>query len=138
MKTGEAGRGTPKVVCIDDKEEMVDLLTFILKTNGFEGLGAESGLEGLALIASAKPDLVLLDIMMPDMNGWEVYKRMKADEYMRTIPVIVVSALAQPIDILLAMKIAEVDDYITKPFSPDDLVSSIHKVLAGSSRASSL
>ncbi len=133
----ESGTRIRKIVCIDNETGMVDLLTLILKTYGFEGLGAGSGAEGLELIASAKPDVVLLDIMMPDMNGWDVYKRMKADEYMRTIPVIVVSALAQPIDIVLATKIARVDDYITKPFSPDDLVSSINKVLAESDRASS-
>ena len=122
-------KGIRKVVCIEDDAAMIDLVTLILKTKGFEVLGAMSGPEGLELIAKAKPDLVLLDLMMPEMDGWDVYQRMKADEYMRTIPVIVVTAKAQTIDKVLGLNIAKVQDYITKPFSPSELVKSIHKVL---------
>jgi DNA-binding response OmpR family regulator len=118
-----------KVICIEDDAAMIDLVTLILKTKGFEVLGAMSGPEGLELIASVKPDLVLLDLMMPEMDGWDVYQRMKADEYMRTIPVIVVTAKAQTIDKVLGLNIAKVQDYITKPFSPSELVKSINKVL---------
>jgi CheY-like chemotaxis protein len=118
-----------KIVCIEDKKDMIELITLILKTKGFEVLGAMNGPEGLALIPSAKPDLVLLDIMMPGMNGWQVYQAMKADDYMRTIPVIVVTAMTQSIDETLARYIAKVDDYVPKPFSPNELTDSIHKVL---------
>ena len=68
--------------------------------------------------------------MMPDMDGWEVYQRMKADEYMSTVPVIVVTARAQTIDKVLGLTIQKVQDYITKPFSPSELVSSIDRVLS--------
>jgi DNA-binding response OmpR family regulator len=121
---------TQKIVFIDDDEEMVKLLELFLKKSGFEAIGAQSGSEGLALIKYERPDVVLLDIMMPDMDGWEVYQRMKADEIMRTIPVIVVTCKAQAIDKVLAMNIAKVNDYITKPFSPTALNESINKVLA--------
>jgi DNA-binding response OmpR family regulator len=87
------------------------------------------GREGLEVIARDQPDLVLLDLMMPDMDGWEVYQKMKADEGMKTIPVIVVTAKAQSIDRVLGLHIARVDDYITKPFGPQELLESVEKVL---------
>lgn len=118
-----------KIVCIEDDAAMIELVTLILKSKGFEILGATSGPEGLELIAAHRPDLVLLDLMMPDMGGWDVYQRMKADEFMRTVPVIVVTAKAQTIDKVLGLNIAKVQDYITKPFSPGELVRSINRVL---------
>jgi DNA-binding response OmpR family regulator len=125
---------TPRVVCVEDDETMIDLVKFMLNMKGFDVVGARSGQEALKLIPSTRPDLVLLDIMMPEMDGWEVYQQMKADDYMRTIPVIVVTAKAQPIDEVLARKIAKVDDYVTKPFTPRDLEARIQKVLVDSSR----
>lgn len=73
--------------------------------------------------------MVLLDLMMPDIDGWEVYQQMKADETTRDIPVIIVTAKAQNIDKVLGLQIAKVDDYISKPFSPEDLLSSVERVL---------
>jgi CheY-like chemotaxis protein len=75
------------------------------------------------------PDVILLDLMMPDMDGWEVYQQLKADENTRDIPVIVITAKAQNIDKVLALHIAKVDDFIPKPFTPKDLLDSIEKVL---------
>ena len=81
-------------------------------------------------IAASKnpPDLILLDVMMPDMDGWEVYQQMKADAALRDIPVIVVTAKAQNIDKVLGLHIAKVDDYIAKPFSPQELLESVERV----------
>lgn len=109
---------------------MIDLIRLILGRHGFEVKGANGGLEGLEMIRKEKPDLVLLDLMMPDMDGWEVYQQMKADEATRDIPVIVVTAKAQSIDKVLGLHIAKVDDYIAKPFSPQELLASIDNVLA--------
>ncbi|HLE03882.1 MAG TPA: response regulator, partial [Anaerolineales bacterium] len=95
------GANGKRVVCIEDEPEMIDLVRLILGRRGFEVVGANGGLEGLALVASEKPDLVLLDLMMPDMDGWEVYQRMKSDEALRDIPVVVVTAKAQSIDKVL-------------------------------------
>ena len=67
---------------------------------------------------------------MPDMDGWEVYQKMKADDATKAIPVIVVTAKAQSIDKVLGLHIAKVDDYITKPFGPQELLESVEKVLA--------
>jgi len=74
---------------------------------------------------------VLLDLMMPDMDGWEVYQQMKADEGLRDIPVVVVTAKAQSIDKVLGLHIAKVDDYITKPFGPQELLESVEKIIGG-------
>jgi len=81
------------------------------------------------MIREQKPDLILLDLMMPDMDGWEVYQQVKADEATRDIPVIVVTAKAQSIDKVLGLHIAKVDDYISKPFSPQELLDSVEQVL---------
>jgi two-component system, OmpR family, response regulator VicR len=117
------------ILCVEDEPEMIDLIRLILGRRGFEVKGAAGGVEGLNMIRREPPDLVLLDLMMPDMDGWEVYQQMKADEKTKNIPVIVVTAKAQSIDKVLGLHIAKVDDYITKPFSPQDLMNSVEKVL---------
>jgi two-component system, OmpR family, response regulator VicR len=120
------------ILCIEDEPEMIDLIRLILGRRGFEVKGANGGVEGLQMIRQEMPDLVLLDLMMPDMDGWEVYQQMKADERTKGIPVIVVTAKAQSIDKVLGLHIAKVDDYIAKPFSPQDLMNSVEKVLSRS------
>lgn len=124
------------VVCIEDEPEMVDLIKLILGRKGFELIGAMGGREGLDAIRRIKPDLVLLDLMMPDMDGWEVYQQIKADDELRRIPVIVVTAKAQSIDKVLGLHIAKVDDYVTKPFGPQELLQSVERVLAKAARPS--
>ena len=117
------------VVCVEDEPEMIDLIKLILGRRNFKLIGAVGGREGLDTIRDKKPELVLLDLMMPDMDGWEVYQRMKADPELQDIPVIVVTAKAQSIDKVLGLHIAKVDDYVTKPFGPQELLASVNKVL---------
>jgi len=117
------------ILCVEDEPEMIDLIRLILGRRGFEVKGANGGVEGLKMIHQEKPDLVLLDLMMPDMDGWEVYQQIKADEKIRDTPVIVVTAKAQSIDKVLGLHIAKVDDYIAKPFQPQELLASVEKVL---------
>jgi DNA-binding response OmpR family regulator len=119
-----------KVIVIEDEQAMIQLIKLILEKEGFDVIGANGGAEGLDLITRERPDLVLLDLMMPGMNGWDVYQHMKADDQMKDIPVIVVTAKAQQIDKVLGLHIAKVQDYITKPFSPNELLESIEKVLS--------
>jgi DNA-binding response OmpR family regulator len=119
-----------KVLCIEDEEEMIDLIKLILERKGFEVLGAVGGKEGLEVIRREMPDLILLDLMMPEVDGWEVFRQMRADEQLKDIPVIVVTAKAQSIDKVLGLHIAKVDDYVTKPFGPQELLRSVNKVLA--------
>ncbi|MDH5506215.1 MAG: response regulator [Anaerolineae bacterium] len=118
-----------KVVCIEDEPEMIDLIRLILGRKGFEIIGADGGKQGLDAVREHKPALVLLDLMMPDMDGWEVYQQIKSDVETSNIPVIVVTAKAQSIDKVLGLHIAKVDDYIPKPFSPQELLNSVEQVL---------
>jgi DNA-binding response OmpR family regulator len=119
---------TKKIVYVEDELEMIDLVKLILNRKGYEVIGAAGGREGLDIIREVLPDLVLLDLMMPDIEGWEVYQQMRADDATKHIPVIVITAKAQNIDKVLGLHIAKVNDYISKPFSPQDLVTSVEKV----------
>ncbi|MEZ4666883.1 MAG: response regulator [Anaerolineae bacterium] len=119
-----------KVVCIEDEVEMIELVKMILAREGFEVIGASGGIQGLQTVEDSQPSLVLLDLMMPDMDGWEVYQRMKANPKTSDIPVIVITARTQSIDKVLGLHIAKVDDYITKPFSPIELTSSVNRAIS--------
>jgi len=124
---------TKHILCIEDEPEMIDLIRLILGRKGFDVEGATGGAEGLKKLHQDPPDLVLLDLMMPDVDGWEVYQQMKADEKTKNVPVIVVTAKAQSIDKVLGLHIAKVDDYIAKPFSPQELLNSVEKVIGAKS-----
>jgi len=124
-----------RVVYIEDEPEMIDLVRLILKRKQYEVIGASGGREGLDVVRKMIPDVVLLDLMMPDMDGWEVYQQLKADEATRAIPVIVITAKAQKIDKVLGLHIAKVDDYISKPFSPVELVESLQRVFGEREKA---
>jgi two-component system response regulator VicR len=118
-----------RLAYIEDEIEMIDLVRLILGRQGFTVLGANGGREGLDLVRKELPDLVLLDLMMPDMDGWDVYHQIKSEELTRDIPVIVITAKAQDIDKILGLRIAKVEDYISKPFNPQDLVERVEQVL---------
>ena len=125
-------KNTLKVVYIEDDPGMIDLVSMILSRRGYAVKGAHGGRSGLELISQDPPDLILLDLMMPGMDGWEVYQQLKASEHSRKIPVIIVTAKAQAIDRVLGLHIAKVDDYIAKPFRPQELLDSIDAVLSHS------
>ncbi len=117
------------IVCIEDEPEMIDLIKLILRREDFEFIGAVGGQDGLEKVRELKPDLVLLDLMMPEVDGWEVYRQMKSDDELSRIPVVVVTAKAQSIDKVLGLHIAKVDKYITKPFSPQELLECVNEIL---------
>ncbi len=119
-----------KILCIEDEPQMIDLIKLILENKGYQILGAEGGQQGLEMMRTENPDLLLLDVMMPEMDGGDVLNRMKREIKLRNIPVIIVTARADSIDKVLWMSIAQVDDYVTKPFGPRDLVESVETVLA--------
>lgn len=119
-----------RLIYIEDEQDMIDLVQLILKRKGYQVSGVIGGREGLEAVRRELPDLVLLDLMMPDMDGWEVYQQIKADVSTRDIPVIVITAKAHNIDKVLGLHIAKVNDYIIKPFSPQELVESVERVMA--------
>ena len=123
-----------KVVCVDDEAEMIDLVKYILMREQFVVTGAPNGKMGLEIIKKIQPDLVILDLMMPEMDGWEVYQYMQAQKSMADIPVIILTAKAQSIDRVLGLHIARVNAYLTKPFKPQELLETIDRVLTKSER----
>jgi CheY-like chemotaxis protein len=119
-----------KVVCIEDESEMIDLISLILRRQSVQVIGAIGGRQGLEKIESEEPDLVLLDLKMPVMNGWEVYKQMKASREMKDIPVVVLTAMSRSFEESINLQDGRVDDYITKPFRPRKLIESVNRVLS--------
>jgi two-component system alkaline phosphatase synthesis response regulator PhoP len=123
--------GSATILCIEDETEMIDLLRLMLEREGYRFIGAHGGEAGLERIREEDPDLVLLDLMMPGVDGWEVYRQLQTDPALGEIPVIVVTAKAQEIDVVLGLRIARVADYIVKPFTSQQLLASIRGVLGG-------
>ncbi|MGD2048781.1 MAG: response regulator [Chloroflexota bacterium] len=121
------------ILCIEDEREMIDLFKIILGRRGYRVSGALGGEEGLQRAEELEPDLILLDLMMPGMDGWEVLQRMRANEKLQKIPVIIVTAKSQEIDRVLALHVAQVNDYVTKPFGPQELIDSVNRVLVSKS-----
>ena len=117
-----------KVLVIDDEPDTLELIKLVLESGGFEVIPASSGVEALNIIETVRPKLVLLDIMMPDMDGWEVFRKIKEKD--SSIPIAILTAKAQNIDKLLGLHVLKADDYITKPFSKDELLNKT-RVLMG-------
>jgi two-component system response regulator VicR len=127
MNTNNAPK---KVLVVDDEPDTLELVKLVLESAGFEAILVNNGMEALAKIDAGKLDLVLLDIMMPDMDGWDVFRKIK--ERKPTIPIAILTAKAQNIDKLLGLHVLKADDYITKPFGKNELIGKVRK-LTGSS-----
>ncbi|NQT90480.1 MAG: response regulator [Candidatus Omnitrophica bacterium] len=117
-----------KVLLIEDEESLVELLKFRLEASGYGIETALDGEEGINKIKELKPDLVILDITMPKMHGYDVCRLAKANEETRDIPIIMLTAHAQKKDIEEAME-SGADTFISKPFEPKDLLEKIEKLL---------
>ena len=119
-----------RIVYFEDDNDMVELVRIILGREGFQVDGVAEGQAGIKLVKEILPDLILLDLMLPDMDGLEIFRQLKNDPYTKDIPVIVITAKAQSIDKVLGLEIAKVDQYISKPFRPNELVERVNMVLA--------
>ena len=128
---------TRKILCIEDDPDTSKLIAHILRRKGYEVILAIGGKAGIEAVRQHRPDLVLLDLMMPEVDGWEVFRHMKADPNLDGIPVIAVTAKSHSIDRVMALNIAKVNDYVTKPFLPDDLLRRVHNILNNDEDASS-
>ncbi len=129
LAEGKMSDNQARVLCIDDEPGVIELISLILRSQNIQVDGASSGKEGLEAMRTNPPDAVLLDIMMPEMDGWEVYKRMRSDENLKKIPVIIVTARNSSFEEVIARERAGVDDYITKPFVPNQVRESLSRVL---------
>jgi two-component system OmpR family response regulator len=116
----------PKILVIDDDSPIRDVVRFALAREGFAVVEAENGARGLALAAAEKPDLIVLDIMMPEIDGTEVCRRLRGSGD-RT-PIVFLSSRDEEIDRILGLELGG-DDYVGKPFSPRELVSRVKAIL---------
>lgn len=117
-----------KVAIIEDEADILEVIEYNLAREGFQVYQATDGETALRLVQSETPDLVLLDLMLPKVDGLEVCRRLKADQKTRGIPIIMVTAKGEESDIVLGLGIGA-DDYVTKPFSPKELVGRVKAVL---------
>jgi len=118
-----------KILVVDDETELLKAISILLKTSGYEVITAQDGQEGLEKAKSLSPDLIVLDVLMPKMDGYEVCRMLKFDEKYKSIPIIMLTAKVQDIDKAMGKKVGA-DDYLTKPFETRDLVDKIKKHLA--------
>lgn len=119
----------PYILYIEDERSMIDLVHQTLKLSGYKVISALSGKQGLAMIRERKPDLLLLDLMMPDFNGWDIYRTLKSDAALANIPVIVITARKPETDRVVLKDLPPADDYITKPFDVENLIRSVKNLL---------
>lgn len=122
-----------RVLVVDDEADIVSTVKYRLEFNEFEVVTATNGKEGLEKAASEKPDIILLDISMPVMNGHEMLERLKNSPDIKDIPVIVVSAFSDAKDIAKAAELG-IADYVTKPFDFPDLMGKISNILGNKSQ----
>ncbi|MFL2948318.1 MAG: response regulator [Nitrospinales bacterium] len=117
-----------KIVVIEDEVDILEVINYNLSKEGFDVCSALDGEEGLALIKKEVPDLVLLDLMLPGLDGIEICRKLKTDYSTRSIPIIIVTAKGEESDIVLGLGMGA-DDYMVKPFRPRELMARIRSVL---------
>jgi DNA-binding response OmpR family regulator len=117
-----------RVLVVDDERDLVDLITYNLGRNGYTVLPAFDGLAALEIARREVPDLILLDLMMPGLDGTEVARRLKADSRTATIPIIMLTARGEETDVVVGLTLGA-DDYVTKPFSMKILLARLGTVL---------
>ena len=117
-----------KILVVDDEKDVLDVLRLVLAKSGYEVLTATSGMEGLTQAESQLPDLILLDIMMQQMDGWEVLKLLKLDERTSSIPVVILSARVEPKDKIRGLQEGAID-YVTKPFAVREILTKVAALL---------
>lgn len=121
---------TKRVLIADDEPNIVASLEFLMEQAGFEVMLAANGQEALELVASFRPDLVLLDVMMPVKNGYEVCQHLKGDPATRGVKVILLSAKGRDVEVAKGLELGA-DAYVTKPFSTRELVAKVKELLGG-------
>lgn len=124
-----------KILIVDDEANIRELISFNLKNEGYKTITAADGLTALRLISEERPSLILLDLMLPGMNGYEVCKEVRKEKELSTTPIIMLSAKDAEFDKVLGLELGA-DDYMTKPFSVRELVARVKAVLRRTSPVS--
>jgi DNA-binding response OmpR family regulator len=123
-----ARKARPVILVAEDDEDILELVVFDLEDEGYEVVTARDGEQAITLALERQPDLVLLDVAMPGLDGYEVTRRLRADDSTRATPVVLLTARAQVKDVILGFE-AGANDYVTKPFRPDELRTRLHAAL---------
>lgn len=113
-----------KILVVDDEQAILELLTFNIKQAGYEVIAVEEGYTALEKALTEKPDLIVLDIMLPGIDGFEVCRQLRAEHHSKDIPIIFLSAKTEEFDKVIGLELGA-DDYVTKPFSPRELMARI-------------
>ena len=121
-------RARNRVLLVDDDKQILNSLRVYLELENYEVYTAGNGQEALAKVAEHKPEILVLDIMMPEMDGFEVLEKIKEDNELSLIPVIMLTAKGQPVDVLKGYKMGA-SSYMTKPFNLNELVENIELIL---------
>jgi two-component system, OmpR family, response regulator VicR len=121
--------GQTRILSIEDDPEMRGLLQLILERKGHHVIGVKRGELGLELLKTLKPDVLLLDLMLPDIDGWEIYSQMKADQELAHVPIIIISARDQKQDAAAGHSIMGDDQYLKKPFEIEQLVNAVYAAI---------
>ena len=121
------------ILVVEDEEDIADLVAFNLQRNEYEVVVAYDGIQGLAKAKEIKPDLIVLDVMMPGLDGFRVFKELKKDAKTRAVPVIMLTARGQTEDRIQGLELGA-EDYMTKPFSPKELILRIKNLLKRSTQ----
>ncbi|MBA7479706.1 Alkaline phosphatase synthesis transcriptional regulatory protein PhoP [subsurface metagenome] len=125
-----------KILVVDDEKDVLNLVRRVLIRGGFEVITASDGKEGLAKVYSEAPDLMILDINMPVMDGWQVCRKIRGDPLYKHLPIIMLTVRRAKTDQLKGLDLGG-DEYITKPFSPTELIARVKTVLQRASGKSS-
>jgi phosphate regulon transcriptional regulator PhoB len=120
--------GKEKIIIVEDETDIREVIEYNLKREGYETLVASNGEEALRIIARHSPDLVILDLMLPGLDGIDVCRKLKEDPLSRSVPVIMVTAKGEESDVVLGLGMGA-DDYVTKPFRPRELMGRVRAVL---------
>jgi two-component system, OmpR family, alkaline phosphatase synthesis response regulator PhoP len=125
---GAARRPAARVLIAEDERDVAELIRYTLAREGFEVMVAANGADALRQAQETRPDLMLLDLMLPQVNGWELCRRLKQDPATRSVPVIMLTARSEEGDKVLGFELGA-DDYVTKPFSTRELVARVRAVV---------
>ena len=133
MVTDEAGKiggcKVAEILVVDDNPGMVGLVIKVLNDSGYTAVGAESGREALEILKQKKPDLILLDVMMPRLDGWQTLKLIRKEPDLKNVPIAMLTVKKLTHETILSNEIGEIVDYIQKPFTKDSLLNRVNQLI---------
>ncbi|HEY3377094.1 MAG TPA: response regulator [Armatimonadota bacterium] len=120
---------THRILVVDDEQDIRQLVALIVEAAGYDVVQASNGVEGLKALEHNSFDLVILDIMMPEMDGWEVCRNIKNRPQTKDLPVLILTVRSQPLDKVIGLEVVHADDYLTKPFERRELLDAVERLI---------